>query len=1057
MEKYDLLIVVDATASMSSYLTALNTSLPQIISISALTGCFSRLGVIPYRDYTDFHDLVKFSGWLDLSPARGSAKQPDLVAFTKSLKATGGGDYPEAAKTALARAYTMMRPEAKTIILLYTDAPPHGTVPKPEALTNGAVEMQALSNPRSYDGFGPFFLDWVSAAKTLAGGERQAQVFALLQWDMLPHCATYYNYLCAMTGGACIRLDDSTPETISKSSIELLLAWMGVEKPGVDNADLEVPGYWSSYVSTEGMSDLKDEGDPETGRFFPVPYTRHTPVLENIAEVALGASVLKRMPKKPTPAESPIKRWETDPRYREVASKHLMQVITENIGAIAINPIFGALWRAVCKDRAYAGRNDLVNAFSKAMGDIRDPEKKSVMERWLDESYDFSAEIQTIIDNVSEADRFPCVFLDPTMNFAGDSADGESTGSLSRVELLEISRSCDPQILRRLGRVLTRLTYVEDFMDVPEHITKSNAHHVRVIPLALAAAKYDHQFWKVMLHTIASGARLTAGAAAVLAALTIRMGVTCLADAAESEMLRYKDSWNNVEVPETWAISRLRLLLEADRAYQKSRSGPEKSSGLLKKSDVVLFERLVAFKTLERNLDTPLTARVPWTPESSVYAVGPLVTCQLCQYPRSVTVIGPDVRCGVCLGLDPLKPDTARVTIGASRDTTSMSDATWVECSMPSCRAQYVVYNVEALRVRPKCHYCRQLRVPKARKKRLAAPLVDCSKCTNRIIWPEEYRPATFDASLFVCPACECGRETTAELEISAKALALENGTSWLAEDSEKPDESPFTYRSVYRTVSTMGTDGFMSRITLFPPREAPLTQQGKSILNTGELISTLKELVAGGKSKKVYCSLCFSSFWPSALVPACGRRGCLQRICTTCSASWYGSNASGTIINTAALACPFCRRFPAPRVLTKYGRGIHAVKDLNRAIENQGVWICAWCSVCSAAKEFIARDCASGTPPELRGWMCESCSEELQRADEEKETARISKIKPCPKCGTMTERLSGCGHITCPVEGCGADWCYFCGMEVLNGIYEHMAKAHGGIYDEQETDDEEI
>jgi hypothetical protein len=323
------------------------------------------------------------------------------------------------------------------------------------------------------------------------------------------------------------------------------------------------------------------------------------------------------------------------------------------------------------------------------------------------------------------------------------------------------------------------------------------------------------------------------------------------------------------------------------------------------------------------------------------------------------------------------------------------------------------------------------------------------------MIWPEEYRPETFDASLFVCPACESGRRTTTEFLVSAKALAIENGTSWLAKDSERPDESPFTNRSVYHTVSTMGTDGFMSRITIFPHREIPLTQRGQVILNTNELIKTLKELVASGEAKKVDCSLCFSPFWPSALVRACGRRGCLQRNCTTCMASWYGGNASGSVINTAALACPFCRRLPVPSTLIKYGRGIHAVKDLNRAIENQGMWIYAWCSVCSTAQEFMARDCARGMPPELQDWECESCLAELQSADadEEEETTCISKIKPCPKCGTMTEKISGCGHITCPVEDCGIYWCYFCGKAVADGIYDHMAEAHGGIYDEEIED----
>ncbi|KAL4757298.1 uncharacterized protein BDW70DRAFT_163643 [Aspergillus foveolatus] len=184
MENYDLLIVADATASMHHYLKALNISLPQIVSISALTGCFSRLGVIAYRDY-DSKGLVSFSGWLELSLAKESTKQPDVLTFTKSLKAKGGGDYPEATKTALAKAYTVMQPEAKTIILLYTDAPPHGTISVTNWFMNCEAEMQALSNPGSYDGFGPSFLDWVSAAKTLASGEKRAQVI-----KPCPNCGT---------------------------------------------------------------------------------------------------------------------------------------------------------------------------------------------------------------------------------------------------------------------------------------------------------------------------------------------------------------------------------------------------------------------------------------------------------------------------------------------------------------------------------------------------------------------------------------------------------------------------------------------------------------------------------------------------------------------------------------------------------------------------------------------------------------------------------------------------------------------------------------------------
>lgn len=1054
MEKTDLLLIVDATASMASYLTALNTSLPQIISISALTGCFSRVGVQAYRDYSCYGSLLEFSGWLDFEPGADPEKQPDIVAFARKLQARAGGDYPEAAKTALAQAYSSMRPDAKTLILFYTDAPPHTNAPGLNWKSNAQAEMNGLSLSYKYGGFGSLFLDCVSAANTLRDGQNKAQVFALLEPRMDRDDATYYNYLCEMTGGACIHLVDSQPDTISKASVELLLAWMGVEKETGDrhNPDSDAIGDWTYYVSMEGMHSLENEEDNNTRRFFPVPYTRKTNVLDNIAEVRLTTDVIKqRLPRKAIPVRNPVDRWNVDGAYQDVASQHLMRIIKEDIAAIAINPVFGSLWRAVCKDRTYEQRANLLDAFSKAVGNITDEKKKDLMQEWLEESYNFIAEIQAIIDNVPEAEQFPCVFLDPTVSF-NKTRDKDNTDTavenLTRKELLEISRSCDPRILRRLGRVLTRLTYVKDAKDMPEHIAKSDSSQARRIPLALASEQHSSQFWTIMLHTINPGTQLTPRAAALLAALTIRLGIPFLADVAEREVLSYRDKWNNIEVPETFASSCMGLLLDANTAHQKAhKDDTGRQTSLLNESDRLLFEHLIAFKTLEYNLDGPLTARIPWKPNKDVFPMGPVVMCRTCQYPRSVTLMGSDSQCGICIGELPRKSNNT--DIGVSHADTPQSKMSWVECRVPSCRAQYVVYDVAGLINRPKCHYCRL----KGTGASVAAPVVECSKCTNRIIWPEEYRPPSFNASQFVCTACESGRQTTEDFETSAKALSVENGMSWIAEDSDKPGVSPFTNRSPFHIVSTMGTDEFMRRISLFPARDMALTQRGKQVRNTDDLIATLKLFVNRRKSARVHCSLCFDSFWPSALNPACGRRGCLQRICTACSSSWYGSNDPGSIINPATLACPFCRRLPAPQTLAKYGKGIHTVKDLNMAIQNHGTWIYAWCVGCSSAKQFLERDCARGTPPTLQDWTCEECQEQAQLArvdcNTERDTAQIKKIKPCPECGTMTEKIAGCGHITCPVEGCGTCWCYFCGEKVSeNRIYDHMAEDHGGIFE---------
>ncbi|KAI0505743.1 hypothetical protein F5B22DRAFT_651420 [Xylaria bambusicola] len=107
--EYDLLIIIDATASMHRFLTALTKSLPKIIAISALTRSFSRIGVLAYCSSKP----IEWSGWYGKD---GAIDRDTLMQFAKSLQAT---------KTAFAYAYSVMRSEAKTIILFYTDAPLH--------------------------------------------------------------------------------------------------------------------------------------------------------------------------------------------------------------------------------------------------------------------------------------------------------------------------------------------------------------------------------------------------------------------------------------------------------------------------------------------------------------------------------------------------------------------------------------------------------------------------------------------------------------------------------------------------------------------------------------------------------------------------------------------------------------------------------------------------------------------------------------------------------------------------------------------------------------------
>jgi hypothetical protein len=602
---------------------------------------------------------------------------------------------------------------------------------------------------------------------------------------------------------------------------------------------------------------------------------------------------------------------------------------------------------------------------------------------------------------------------------------------------------------------------------MPAHILAAPETEIPRIPMALASPKYKRKFWKILLHIVVPGTMLGARPAALLAALSIKLGVQPLMEAAELEMFPWAGRWNNLEVPETWNTSCLSLLLDADEVYKRKHGGGEKDAkvsidqvvihllqederpakrlrlqeiilltllltkALLKPADRLLFERLVSYKMLELNLDTTLNARVGWTPEKTQVAIGPTVTCRSCEFPRSVTIMGASGKCGLCLWTEYASPEEreANVTARVNKEDNENTPATWVECNLKTCRAQYVVYRVEALNVKPKCHYCRESK---------KAPVLECSECLNRVIWPESYRPK--DLEYFKCYACTAGRNTIANVETTASTISVENATNWLLRNDRKIAE-PFNKRSLFHTISTASTDHFCEKVELFPHLEkTQLTLNGKQIRNTPALIAELQSWVSRRKTESGTCSLCCSEKRKSDLSPACGRSGCSQRICKTCLDAWYGLNAPGRIINTAALSCPFCRRDPTAKTLAKYGMGIHAVGDLKSAVEERGQWIFAWCTQCGFAKRYIERVCAAGAPNELEGWVCDETCNKVIKLE--------LKVKKCPGCGILTEKMGGCDHVVCAVQDCGIHWCFYCGGQFDEGtIYPHMNDVHGGYY----------
>ncbi|KDN69738.1 putative dihydroxyacid dehydratase [Colletotrichum sublineola] len=1083
-ELYDLLFLTDATLSMRSYMQALSQSLKEIIRISSLTGSFSRIGVMAYRDYsTDY--LTEWSGWhvpsVDGTNA-DSTTQDSILAMAGKIRLDSGWrnvDWPEAAKSGLARAYSVMRPEATTIIILYADAPPH--LPGTKSL-NRLREITHLSNPDTFGGHGKLFVDWVLGAKTLRDSEKKAKVFPIIEGAIADSVAPFI-YLAHMTGGVCFQLNNAlcgipTADAVSQLTASILLNWMGVRKQGASASGQHRFASVCQYKDTQAMENVHNEEDKAAEIYFPVNLHIEKPTENNVTTVHSTLDELANfIETRQTPLLDFSKRYQDDETYRAFVVEQLKSLIESDVTAIAVNPVFGGLWRAVCTYRDHPARDDLIQAFGYHVDRILDSEKKSRMKVWLQESYDYAAEILDTIEGVPETQKFPCVFLDPTESFWTGDGNGISGGkegdvggdeivngpvtAFTREELLEIGRSCDYRVLRRLGKVLTRLTYVNSESELPAHVRAAD--QVPRLPMALATAEHHRKFWKVLLHLVLPGTMLTARPAALLAALALRMGIQPLRDAADQELLCFADKWNTLDIPETWNASCLSLLLDADKDFEKRvaegvTQRPAPDSRILLEKDRRLFKTLVDYKLLELNLNTTLQAKVGWCPEKSKVPIGPIVVCKGCKFPRSVTVMGKDGMCGfcpqdhqcacqVCL---PPEDNERRLSHNVTYNDSESTEAVWVECFTPTCRSQYVVYNPEDLRVRAKCYYCRHANSPRAEIRK--APCVECSQCLNRIIWPETYRPADFDLSTFKCYACSVNRVTVIDYETSAKMLSTENGEGWLLRNEGSAIKDPFNGRSLFHTVSKVPEterDLLAANVEILPSiqQQSQLTIRGKTVHNPTEICGRLRGWVQSRRAETGHCSLCFSSFKKRDLRRACGRRGCDQLVCNGCLKEWYGLNAPGRLINAAALCCPFCRRQPTAKTVSAFD--VSHIRDLKTALADVE-WMYGWCRDCGFARRYAERVCAAGAP-ELSGWACDDCRDAKH--------ATKLRIRDCPGCGTPTEKLSGCGHITCTVPGCSAHWCFFCGENVgLDNIYSHMGSVHGGLWadDGIEVEEEE-
>ncbi|KDQ17823.1 hypothetical protein BOTBODRAFT_171538 [Botryobasidium botryosum FD-172 SS1] len=1025
--EYDILVVVDATGSMGSYLDALRSSIPEILALSTLSGSFQRLGIIAYRDYTDGNSVLNFSGW-----------NSDLTGFAQGLDPWGGGDYPEAAKTALIKTLEIV--ERKTLVLWYADAPPHH---RSVTSINREAEIKAFPQRTT---------DWVKLAYEVE--QKDCVVFSFIPTQLSADGSAFFVFLSQVTDGICVRSPSHDSAIISRLTLDVLLAWMG--RPPVDdpvtgmkpfkhiakNVHFELdPRQASPKPSDEDKGchgylppiDIIRTRTPGRGRGGAIttapPGTPAVPLLR-LSEPTLDLhSIPQRKLDNLQNANLDLAKRFFDPSeiaYHAAVYASLREIISTNVYSLSWNPIFGLLWRAVCKDHSSVERIELVDLFAVQVGKIKDEKRKEEMKLWLEGSFDSTKEIDEIIARAPDAalgNEQKRMYLD--LDSRG--ADGVK---LTRTELLEVSRSCYSGVLEKLAGVLVHLKLVEAGVVL--------APHQRVIPVSLS----PKQLFSIMPHLVVPGTLYSPRAASIMASLALITSVPFLVEPATELLSSVKGTWLKVEVPENISYDCAKLLLQTPPGVA------------LTEEERNTYQEMREYKLLELNLDSKLQAMVPWTPDKSRGVGDRKVVCEKCKIKRSTTMMSSDKvgLCGICADstMNPVEWPASGVL-----------ESCWVECSVKTCRAQYVVENVAGLRVRPKCYYCRNNR---------DCPYETCTRCQNRVVVPLQFR----SPDKYLCPCCdstsqESTRVSVVKQETSARILNAQNTVTWLG---LTPNPDLFLNKSAFKLFQAHGAPVFhRTQIDAeLNSKAEPLTLGSKPIHNASDVRTQIEALVKSGTVEQGTCTLCFADRPYPKLLPACGRKGCAHRVDEACLRRWYGANEPGKLLVTMQCLCPFCRRAPTVQIVSRWNARMGALSGLREAM-NDRQWYHAWCTDCGFAKRAVERSCADGERlPGIRNFVCEECqgARNTQRQvlgvkASAKQAAWVADVESaglssrttmCPSCGMLVEKTFGCNHIHCR---CGAHFCHVCGEGFEEkDIYGHIYGAHGGLFDDDGSDEDD-
>ena len=1032
-----IMVVMDTTGSMNSFLLSLKETIPQMFSVfNILFQGDAQLDLIAYKDYCD--------GTKVLTHSYGS--EADAMDFAKSLRPNGGGDTPEAVKTAFNEALYRINesPSTPTVVFHYTDAPPHHRQTKSSS-DNFNAERSKLDQKQ------PGF-DWINISRTF-------RKLSVPCFTFLPHGSTsslHHIYSCV---GEVIVLPDTQPYTITKHSIGLLSQLIG------DSCDFVTTAkclYYDSKVleklndanlhennahellglrreQKKGISIKRQKQDPLLKTLTSMGFVDEFSNVEALRlsgdDVQKAMNILTNTPElvksnKATLIEKSFnsfhplnsikkdtsvlpKLFKTNSDFRDLVYRVLTDLLTPTkVSSLTYNSITGRLWRLVCcnrEDNRFRTLQEGIDGCIVSLGKAKDTTKRDDLLRWIDESYNQGEELIqrfTSVINSSKTDKIEVLISNPT---------GVTLDKFPSRKDIRSIHSPSPGVLGQLQNFLTTLQSAK-VHKLKLIQTLQDKQSPKFIPMMLS----NSDFFSSLIHLLEPGLILSLRPACIIACVAMLSGNKHLKSRAEAFLSSVKGCW--IPHPEKYDI--YPEILSKEFGYLV-RNISEK---YLTSTEVKLFNNINYYERVKKTLQYRLQSSTGYRPQHNRLYHDHKKQCKGCNQNRSISLMINNDTCALCYhSVEALENDPEKSHL--------------VECR--TCNCIYAVVRIDLLRVAPKCYYCREHKQVK--------PTRQCSNCKMNFIISD----AAADNSC--CGVCSNNiKEGIHSQEITLLQLLHNSDSNYIVEKVLGLSSILTGQLIESRNLFKLWKAGSQFRIPFMNDcfsAKCPSdinnsewfvdSKKNIPILNKQEMATDIVKTITTG-SLTTCCNLCFEEYSFHHLQSPCGH--CNNICCSDCLKSWYSSLKPGHLYSPTLSLCPFCKNIPKGAVLRKFNPQACCIITSRVAHKTQQTikfktdMSYAWCIKCYKVKEAFPKACGELAQTELTNFKCESC--QIVMVD--------SKSKNCPSCDVPTVKLDGCSHLTCV---CGCHWCWECGEEFPD-VYEHLQDVHGGIMFDYDTDE---